>query len=266
MDDVIVISYDNKPTENTRFFESTLLKNNWKYVMIGEGEIWLGFTNKLNGYMNYIKTLEPNQLIILSDARDVVCLRGPKAFLNGFNSFNKDMVVSMELLCGGQFDTPHDCICSQCTPLTEFWNYHEITVLPDRKYVNSGLVAGKASAVLDWLEWSIANNFKDDQLALGKYINAFPNKVGLDTSAILLHTTNFGVNAGIQSIHIQKNDSPTFAELFGRGAFFLHIPGCGFKGQETIYKFIQLNLEVGASDKRLSGPYNYAEPNWDEIF
>lgn len=266
MDEPLVVTYDNAPTENTKYFLQTLEKNKWKYKLIGEGEKWEGFTSKLKGYANYIKTLDPNQLIIVSDARDVVCLRGPKAFTKGYQSFNKDIVVSMELLCCGNFNPPPDSKCVQCVHLTEYWKHYNITDLPDRKFVNSGLVAGKATSVLDWLEWSLTNKFTDDQLALGTYINTFPQKIGLDMNAILLHTTTFGVNAGIQSIHIQKKDSPTFAELFGRGAFFLHIPGCAMKGQAIMYEFVKRNIDAGASDKQLSAPYKYAEPQWDEIF
>jgi len=261
-----VVTYDNKPTETTKFFLQTLEKQKWNYKLIGEGETWQGFTSKLNGYANCMKTLDPNQLVVVADARDVICVRGPKAFKKGFESFKAELVVSMELLCCGKFDPPTDFKCVQCKPLTEFWNYHTIKQLPDRKYVNSGLVAGKASAVLGWLQWSLDNKIPDDQLALGKYINAFPEKFGLDTSAALLHTTNFGVNAGIQSIHIQKQDSPTFAELFGRGAFFLHIPGSAMKGQAVIYEFVKRNIDAGASDTLLSVPYKYSEPEWDEIF
>ena len=266
MDQPLVVTYDNKPTENTKFFLQTLENNKWNYKLIGEGETWQGFTSKLNGYANFIKTLDPTQLIIVSDARDVVCLRGPKAFKKGFESFNKDLVVSMETTCCGLFTPKPESKCVQCVHLTEYWKYNSVTNLPDRKYVNSGLVAGKAAAVLDWLEWSITNKYNDDQYALGSYINAFPQKIGADVHAILLHTSTFGINAGIQSIHIQKNDSPTFAELFGRGAFFLHISGVGGLGQGCIYEYVKLMLTAGANNDRISRLYKYNEPDWDEVF
>jgi len=262
----LVITYDNAPTENTKLFLQTLEKNKWNYKLIGEGEVWRGMVNRIFGYANYVKTLDPNQLVILSDARDVVCLRGPKAFTKGFESFNRELVVSAELLMGGQFNPPMDFEWFQAVHLTEYWKHKNITSLPDRKFVNGGLVAGKASAVLNWLQWSIDNKYTDDQLALGNYFNTFPQRCGLDTSAILLHTTNFGVNAGILSIHLQKTDSPTFAELFGRGAFFLHVPGYVNKGQGIIYKYVKTIIEAGACDAVLSEPYKYKEPEWDEVF
>jgi hypothetical protein len=266
MDQPLIVTYDNNPTETTKFFLKTLEKNKWNYKLIGEGETWKGWTTRMDAYNTFLQTLPDDKVVILTDARDVVCLRGPKAFMKGFQSFKKEIVISMELLCCGKFDPPEDFRCVQCMPLTEYWKHHSITVLPKRKFVNNGLIAGKVSALKVYFKWIIEQKFTDDQLALGNYVNAFPELVALDTEAILLHTTSFGVNAGIQSIHIQKQDSPTFAELFGRGAFFLHIPGCINKGQAVIYDFVKKTLEAGACDATLTASYKYPEPEWDEIF
>ena len=262
----IVITYDNAPTETTRIFLDSLERNKWRYTLIGEGEVWKGFQNKLNGYRTAVATLPPATLVILSDARDVVCVRGPKAFTKAFCSFGKDLLLSTELFCGGRLDVPSDFNYVQCIPLTSYWHHYGILTIPARKFVNSGLIAGKAMDVLAFLDWSIEGKFTDDQYALCNYVNRFPAKIALDTGAAVLHTTTFGVNAGIQSIHIQKNDSPTFAELFGRGAFFLHIPGMKNKGQKVLYDSIVQTLRNGIGDATLREPYGYAEPEWDEKF
>lgn len=266
MDTPLVITYDNNPTENTKFFIKTLEKQKWNYKLIGEGDIWKGWTTRMNAYNTFLNTLSDDKLVILTDARDVICCRGPKAFLEGFNSFRKEIVVSMELFCDGKLEPLSNHRAAQCKPLNEYWTHHKITVLPDRKFVNNGLVAGRVKALKVYFKWILEQKFKDDQLALGSYINTFPDHIALDTNAVLLHTSVFGVNAGIESIHIQKNDSPTFAEIFGRGAFFLHIPGCSSKGQALIYEFVKNNIESGACDERLSKLYNYNEPEWNEIF
>jgi hypothetical protein len=266
MDEPLLITYDNNPTETTTFFIQTLEKNKWNYKLIGEGETWNGWTTRMTAYNTFLQSLPDDKVVVLSDARDVICLRGPKAFLKGFLSFKKDIVISMELLCCGKFDPPNEFKCVQCKPLTEYWEHHSINELPPRKFVNNGLLAGRVRSLKIYFKWIIEQNFTDDQLALGNYVNAFPDNVALDTDASLLHTTSFGVNAGIQSIHVQKNDSPTFAELFGRGAFFLHIPGAQMKGQAIVYEFVKRAIDAGASGERLSTPYNYAEPEWDEIF
>jgi len=262
----LLLSYDNKPTDTTEVFMKTLMSNAWEYVLLGKGEVWEGWHTRMNAYHKYLSTLHEDKLVVLSDARDVLCLRGPHAFREAFRSYKKDLVVSMELLCGGALDVPDTFNCVQCKPLAKYWTFHNISPRPLRKYVNNGLIAGTAKALRSLLQWSLDNKYTDDQLALGNYINTFPELVAADTGAELLHTTNFGVNAGIQSIHVQKQDSPSFAELFGRGAFFLHIPGLGGKGQLVLYNSVRKTLEEGACDKQLRSPYNYAEPAWNEVF
>jgi GR25 family glycosyltransferase involved in LPS biosynthesis len=262
----LLLSYDNKPTETTEFFMKTLTSNAWQYVLLGKDEVWEGWHTRMNAYRKYLDTLHEDKVVILSDARDVLCLRGPHAFMEAFRSFKKDLVVSMELLCGGSLDVPDTYNCVQCKPIARYWNFYNISPKPLRKYVNNGLIAGTARALRSLLKWSLDNKYTDDQLALGNYVNTFPELVAADTGADLLHTTNFGVNAGIQYIHVQKQDSPSFAELFGRSAFFLHIPGLGGKGQSVLYNSVRKTLEEGACDKQLRSPYKYAEPAWNEVF
>lgn len=258
----LVVSYDNCPTDNTLFFKKTLETNGWAYKLIGEGEEWKGFETRVTAYNNFLKTLEPTTIVVLSDARDVVCVRGPKAFLEGWKTFQKDIVVSMELFCDTKTDVPDDYKGGQCVSLTNYWKSCGITHLPPRKFVNAGLIAGRANELCRWLQWTLDNNYKDDQLALGNYMNTYPERIATDTSARLLHSSTFGVNAGMQKIFLQSDDAPTLAELYGRGAFFLHIPGCSAKGQATVYKDVCTILNLGLSDKKLRTGYSYGEPPW----
>jgi hypothetical protein len=262
----LLITYDNKPDENTHRFVRTLKAHAWEHIMLGEGDVWEGWSTRMKAYRSCLAALPDDKVVILSDARDVICVRGSKAFMKAYASYKKDIVVCMELTCGGKFDVPDDFNCVQCVPLARYWKFHGITEQPRRKFVNNGLLAGTVRALRELLEWSIANGFVDDQLALGSYVNAFPDRVALDVEAHLLHTTSFGFNAGIQSIHVQKHDSPTFAELFGRGAFFLHMPGSSGKGQSVVYNTVAKFVDGGIHDRMLREPYGYAEPEWDEVF
>jgi hypothetical protein len=145
-----------------------------------------------------------------------------------------------------------------------------VTSLPARKFVNAGLIMGTAGALRDCFchvrEYMTANKTSNDQSAFGNYINEYPDRVACDVEASVLHSSVFGVNAGIQNIHLQKCDSPTFAELFGRGAFFLHIPGLTAKGQRVVYDHVCTILGHGLCEKLLRDPYGYAEPKWNEVF
>ena len=262
----LLVTYDNAPDDNTRRFIKTLETQGWSYKLIGVGDKWEGWPTRMRAYRDFLSTLDDEQLVILSDARDVVCVRGPKAFLKGFNTFKKDMVVSMELLCDAKLNPPANARCVQCIPLTAYWRHHNVTALPHRKFVNNGLVSGRVKALKACLNWVIDNNYTHDQFGLGNYMNTFPDRVAADVNADILHTTTFGVNAGVQSIHIQKHDSPTFAELFGRGAFFIHMAGLGSTAQRTMYKFVCMVLDAGSGDKLLRDSYAFPEPDWDTAY
>lgn len=261
----LVVSYDNCPNDNTRLFVKTLETNGWNYKLLGMGDVWRGLINKVVGYHDYLKTIDPQTVVILSDARDVFCVRGPKAFLEGWRTFNKDMVVSMELFCDATMDKPDNYVGQQCVSLTKYWAHHNIKQLPSRKFVNSGLVAGRAGELCKWLQWTLDNKYLNDQLALGIYMNLFPERIAIDVDAILLHTSTFGTNAGMHGyLRLQNHDSPTLAELCGRGAFFLHIPGINIsKGQAFIYDTVRGIIQNGIGDKQLRASYDYEEPGWN---
>jgi len=261
----LVLSYDNNMNENSYFYMNTLDKNNWEYIIVGQGDKWENFMTRVNSYLTFLKTLPSEKIVILTDCRDVACCRPPKAFIKAFQSFGKKMIVSMELFCEGYMDRPDNFIGEwQCVALTPYWNYHEIKNLPHRKYVNNGLICGKVIDLIHNLEWAINNNYKDDQFALGNYVNTFPERVVLDVEAKILHTSTFGFLAGLDDINIQNQDSPTFAEFFGRGAFFLHIPGLtNVKGQHSVYEFVQKIINAGINDSIMTLRYNHASsPDW----
>ena len=263
----LVVSYDNAPNEFTHYFTKTLNRQEWDYTIIGEGDVWQGWQTRMKAYRDYLYTLPDDKIVVLSDARDVVCVRSPKAFMDAFQSFNKDIVACMELICAQTFEQPTAThALANCQPLHAYWKYHGVTTLPKRKFVNAGLLSGKAKALKVYFDWAIQNDFKDDQLALGNYLNAFPQHIAADHDASMLHTTNFALNAGVKDIHRQKHDAPTFAELFGRGAFFLHLSGANNPGQKIIFEFVRMMLDAGACDTTIGKPYKYAEPKWNEIF
>lgn len=258
----LVITYDNEPNENTQFYINTLKTNKWEYILIGRGEKWEGWTTRMHAYLNILKTLPLNKVVVLTDARDVICCRSSSAFMDAFHSFSSDMVVCMELMCDNRLEQPSDYIGYQCHPISNYWKFHS-RLPPPRKYVNNGLVTGKVHKLIEVLQYGINNKYSDDQYALGSFINKHPAAVGVDTEMEIFHTSCFGAYAGMLDINVQKTDSPTFAELFGRAAFFLHIPGMGqIKGSKLVYKTVKALIESGIHDTLFRTGYDYPEPKW----
>jgi len=247
----LVIGYDNTldQDENTKFFIETMKTNDWEYALLSVSAKWNGFEDKLLAVKRFLDTLPTDKVVVISDTRDVVCCRTSKHFLQAFSSKKKDISVSMELFCFNEFDA--DAERGNCVPLTKYWLETKPSVKPLRKFVNAGLICGRAGALRKFYTYAVNKGYLDDQIVLGRYINEYPTEIFADTEAELLHTTIFGLNAGLRSLEHQRQDSPTFAELFGRSAFFLHMPGLANEGSKTVYKFVKSMLLLGASDKTI---------------
>lgn len=263
--DAIVLFFENDldNNENSQAFVNSLQKHGWKHCNVGDGVKWCGFKTKIQGYheaLQAINTTSPEQLVVLSDARDCFCVRSCKTFADSLNrlahfDLQKQILISAEMFLLGHMEWDNAKVAKalsedpnyfwQGVPLTNFWSNHtDITnqsIL--RKYINSGLILGKAKHLLAAFQWIKDNQFEDDQLGLCHYANNFPAKVALDFDAEILHTTTFGTCGGLYD-DSQKYDAPTIAELIGQHSYFLHIPGIsGSKGQRHLYQMVKQFLQ-----------------------
>lgn len=262
-DEVVLITYENEETPEFRFFENTAIKNRWNIIRVGAGEKWEGFITRICKYREVCDMYSDETIIVFSDARDVFCLRPPDAFIHAFKYMGRDIVISADVFCDSQIEVPDDYKGKQCVSLHPYYKHHNIKSHPIRKFVNAGLMAGKVKTLRHMWQWIKDNKFTDDQYGVGMYMNAFPDNVKLDADAEIFHTSTFAISGGVYSIHQQKMDAPNFAELFGCGAFFLHIPANRvFKGQKLLYECVQHHLERHSSDELLK-LYNENPPPWD---
>jgi hypothetical protein len=261
----LLIGYDNSLSkhENCRAFVDTLDKNDWEYAIISISDEWKGFTDKLLGYKLFLDTLPDDKIVVLSDTRDVFCCRASKHFLQGFKSKKSDFIACMEILCGGK--TEADKPRGNCVPLTAYWKHTHREYKPLRKFVNSGLISGKVSTIKKFFAWAVKEEYTDDQVALGWYMNDFPKEVYADDTAELFHTSLFAHQGGLLDPVTQKQDSPTFAELCGRSAFFLHLPACAPSAQNVMSKYVKTILDMGSSAKTIH-PKDFPEVDYDGNF
>jgi hypothetical protein len=258
----LVIFYENSKLDamhpNTVNYIHSLNVQGWNYKIVGTGEEWKGIImSKIKGCLEELKKLDPNQYVVVTDARDVFCTRSPKHFMKAVNHLSSldQMIVSMELFAERLIKYNPNKTYFQVTELSPYLNYHKINnILSQRKYVNAGLICGKAKELIQF--YLFALKYDDDQKALGIYMNTFPEKVVADIDAKILHTSGFGVNGGFQNRY-QIRDSPSISELLGRDSFFLHLPGeANIKGQKFVYdmvKTILKNFSVKGLDELYNG-------------
>jgi hypothetical protein len=66
----------------------SLENHGWKYEIVGLGKKWEGFRTRMQWYLEKLLTLNPEQLVNITDCYDVFCVRSPINFLEeAFNSF-----------------------------------------------------------------------------------------------------------------------------------------------------------------------------------
>jgi GR25 family glycosyltransferase involved in LPS biosynthesis len=268
----IVLSYENdlQNNKNAQIFKKTLEKNNWQHIFIGEGIKWNGFIDRMKGYYNFLSdnNFSDDKIVLFSDARDVFCLKPSDFFIEQIKDIvEHKIIISAEMFLLGHMEWNETQISNaiqkfpnyfwQGVPLNEYWNFHKINPLPFRKYLNAGLIIGKAKHLKKSLKWILDNNITDDQLGFSMYTNKFPDLVHLDYDAYFVHTMTTYVCGSFYDYNIQKLDTLTLNELLGFSNYFLHIPGLSLsKGQKYIYDIVYSLFNNPIIDKNMFEKYN----------
>ena len=265
MDAPILITMDNNPNEDSKRFFKTLESNKWDYRHIGGGTEWVNFLERARLYLDELTKISkenPTKIVVISDCRDVLCVREPKQFISVFKTFKKYVVASSEIFCGGSpiYTGRKDV---NCVGSEKYWKSLGVENPPARQYINAGLVSGYAEALRSMFQWMVNLGDKtgclDDQVLMGMYLNENPQNVALDYEAKLLHTTTFGVGCSYIA-ESQISDSPTFAEILGRGAFFIHIPGSRMgMGNSVVYDAVVTLIEAGFNQRALMASYEVSD-------
>jgi len=272
----LVVSYETDLSDNVnaQVFKKTLEKHRWDYKFIGEGIKWTNFKDKIVGYYNFLETLPENKVVVLSDARDVFCLRDSVLFMEKINNIiDTKIIISAETFLLGHMNWTKEQMEKEISkdpnffyqgvPLDKYWLYYNKTnEIPFRKYVNSGLIVSRVKNLKTALKWILDNNYVDDQLGFANYANHFPQLMFLDYDANILHTSTGFVNGCLYNHDIQMKDAPTFTELFGMSSYFLHIPGHVIsKGQKYIYDVIYKLQKFDIIDKDIYSTYGFTIKN-----
>ena len=152
-------------------FIQTLDKFDYQHRRLAFGDKWGGWRFRMKTYMDACNELQPDTIVLLTDADDVLVVRRYDVeLLARFMSFGKDIVVSAELSC-----------IWNCMPVTEYWKLQQQQQSATAfKYANGGGQMGRAGAIANMWKWALDEGYEDDQFALGNYINTYPDSVALD--------------------------------------------------------------------------------------
>lgn len=189
----------------------TLAQNGYDYRIIGMGQKWEGWRQRMQWYLEAADEFSKDHLdgiVVCMDAYDAISLRPQSdAFQTTFDSFGKSLVLGLERSCG-----------SNCVPITEWWNDRGRQFLntegkpPRDQYVNGGLLAGRASAIRDLYAWMLKSGATDDQMGLGTWALEHPDAWAPDVLGLLFKNRIWGEP-------LEDEDAN------GHVAFFAHFPG-----------------------------------------
>lgn len=73
-------------------------KNNIELVVLGLGEKWTGFTMRFKLWLQYLNTLDDNEIVMVNDAYDVIIIENKEKILKKFKTFKKPVIFGNQ--CG----------------------------------------------------------------------------------------------------------------------------------------------------------------------
>lgn len=199
-----VVSFANETKPMLFNLVNSLEQYGYSYKIVGMNINWDNFMTKIKECLKYIRTLDPNKIVVVVDAYDVLAVRPVSEFISQFKSFNRNLVLGME-----------SCCFSNCTKLNN-------PPSSKYKYVNGGFYAGYCHAVIHMYEYILRLGITDDQIGIGKYVNAYSQRVALDfNTKLVFNVTAYDVN----ELKYDSNEKLFYNSITKNKPFFIHMPG-----------------------------------------
>lgn len=185
---------------------ASLRRYGYRYRVLGWGQPWEGWRQRMAWYRDSAKEYAPDELLLYVDAYDAVAAR-PWA---GIDTVFADVAGGAGLVTG----TEALCTLENCGNLKDWWAATRRTPATPYKFINGGVIMGRASAIAAAYDWVLADarHFTDDQIGLAAYATAHPDAYAPDDGRRIVSNKH--------AWHRMTGD-----ERAGAGAYFLHYPG-----------------------------------------
>ena len=137
------VTYATHGGKDDRFCRAveSAIRNDYDLVILGWGDKWLGLSQKLKAAHAYASALPPNDLILFTDAFDVLYVSSGAQVVEQFSTFHTDIVFSAECGCWPHVMEKGGRPC--------FVDYPKAPT--PYRYLNSGTWIGRAAPAADML-------------------------------------------------------------------------------------------------------------------
>jgi hypothetical protein len=179
-------------THSERYFE--LLKQSFPdIIVLGYGEKWNGFNDKVKASVKFCKSKQPDDIICFVDGFDSVVLTSKEEILEKYKTFDIPLVFSKELFPHNFFKKYiKDKIFGRCK----------------NKHLNSGLYIGTSKSIIEF--WKDMQEKEDDQTyATQKCKKINYMKIDVENKLFYNYSSADTINIKNNSIFINNNTYST---------------------------------------------------------
>ena len=189
------------------YLKDTCKRFGGEFVVLGYNEAWRGYKWKFEKMVEYLSTLEKEELVVFVDGYDVICIRDLTT-LNDLYKSIKD-IHSCKLVIAHETVT-FPVVGSFLTQFLKFYYGSKNNIS-----INAGTYAGFAEDVLYVLKNAIRifPTENDDQRLIINYANISGNQIYIDTNRDFFFTDV----TYLQKFVIPKDTNP----------YFIHAAACG---------------------------------------
>ena len=137
------VTYASHGGRDDRFCRAveSAIRNDFDLVILGWGVKWRGLSQKLEAAQRYAANLDKNDVLLFTDAFDVLFTEKPQVIQQEYNKLDADIVFSAECGCWPHVIEDHGKACFSSYPKSP----------TPYRYLNSGTWIGKADKAADML-------------------------------------------------------------------------------------------------------------------
>lgn len=214
MEKIKLIAFSTKNHVGLVNYKKSIEQQNdsWDLIVFGENVKWEGWRTRMKCYYDIANSFPSDELLVFTDAYDVLCLQPSTGFKEIFESFKTNIVSGAESGCDE---------VGNCYPPKKWWAYHNFPITTcANKYVNGGLFCGKAGSIAHLWSWCLKENYDDDQIALGHFMDTFPDQITLDSNNKLFFNDDNG-----RKKYTFMPDKTIIRDNILYKPYFIHFPG-----------------------------------------
>lgn len=245
MDDLHIVTV----VTESKYYFPYLVKSCQKYgkelEILGYGQKWKGFNWKFKLMIEYLETLNDNDIVCFIDGYDVICTRNlnelKTTFLTLYNENKCKIIV-------GYDNTSHTNFINKLFVKTYFGTCNGISL-------NSGTYIGFVKDLLQIIKQIRSLNDKDnadDQILMTKFCNLNDSIFYIDKNNEIFLALDHPLNEIDNIINISNGKNISYNDNF---PFFLHGPGSTFL-DNVIQKLGYCDHELGIN-QQIKYKYNF---------